>query len=64
MAQDDSTYVCNFFGAPHQHSSLKAYSNPPHASGQSRKAFVGTIHFLLFIWKNKVRNRMWWVEPW
>jgi hypothetical protein len=20
-------------------------------------------YFLLLIWKNKVRNRMWWVEP-
>jgi hypothetical protein len=21
-------------------------------------------YFLLLTWRNKVRNRMWWVEPW
>ncbi len=42
-----NTYVCNFFGAPCQHSSPTAYLNPPHASGQSRKVFVGAIHAIL-----------------
>jgi hypothetical protein len=21
-------------------------------------------YFLLFTWRNKIRNRIWWVEPW
>jgi hypothetical protein len=49
MAQDDNTYVCNFFGAPYQHSSPKAYSSPLHANGQSRKVFVKVVHAILSI---------------
>ncbi len=49
MAQDDNIYVCNFFGAPCQNSSPKAYSNPPHANAQSRKVFIGMVHAILSI---------------
>jgi hypothetical protein len=44
-------YLCLqiFFATPCQHSSPKAYLSPPHASGQSRKTFVGAVHAILFI---------------
>ncbi len=44
-----NTNVCNFFCAPCQHSSPKAYLSSPHASGQSRKVFVRAVHAILSI---------------
>jgi len=49
MAQDDTILMFAFFLCSLQHSSPKAYSNPPHANGQSRKVFVGTVHAILSI---------------